>query len=658
MDIYSYSFNDNDMHSSLQQVLKSTTMFLAEHSSTIIVSSAVFIILSVLTSVLTREPKMVHKGKPIGPQPKWEVLKALNYVVLGLFVGSISYAVFNYRRAMSQPLIGVSPITNMFWPVILIWTLCLAYFFGFFGISFVDKEMLQSPSAFDLSTLDSGVQEQTQRGQRKSTESQMRIATKKPFESGVAPICSDGPPVSQNASSHEESAQILSNIPEPDYPSLSDEEVLSHILNGTLKDYQLEKKLGDYERAVSVRRQLFENILEQKLDLIPFTHFDYNKVFGANCEIVVGYVPIPVGIVGPLLMNGSEIYVPMATTEGCLVASTNRGCKAISSSGGCNAVVLKDGITRAPCVRLPSAMRAAALKLWVSQPDNFKRVAEAFNSTTSFGRLETVDATVAGRDIFLRFCCTTGDAMGMNMVSKGCLKAIELIESEFPDAVLVAISGNMCTDKKPAAINWILGRGKSVVAEVVIPEKIVKNVLKTSVKEMIETNTAKNHIGSAMAGAIGGFNAHAANIVTALFLATGQDPAQNVESSNCITIMELADDGHSLYASVTMPSIEVGTVGGGTNLPAQAGCLQICGVRGASKAPLAPGDNARQLAQIVACSVLAGEISLMAALSANHLVRSHMQHNRKPTESVPSPAEQIASAIRKTESCPNIAGNA
>jgi hydroxymethylglutaryl-CoA reductase (NADPH) len=249
----------------------------------------------------------------------------------------------------------------------------------------------------------------------------------------------------------------------------------------------------------------------------------------------------------------------------------------------------------------------------------------------------------------------SGDAMGMNMVSKGCLKAIEVIEVAFPDSVLVAISGNMCTDKKPAAINWILGRGKSVVAEAVIPEHVVKNTLKSSVHDMIETNKQKNHIGSAMAGSIGGFNAHAANIVTAVFLATGQDPAQNVESSNCMTIMEYAEDGKSLHVSVTMPSIEVGTVGGGTHLPAQAGCLEICGVRGAAKgASSSPGDNSRKLAQIVAASVLAGELSLMAALAANHLVRSHMQHNRKPTEPAPTAMEVQASLLRKNSSTPNL----
>jgi hydroxymethylglutaryl-CoA reductase (NADPH) len=142
---------------------------------------------------------------------------------------------------------------------------------------------------------------------------------------------------------------------------------------------------------------------------------------------------------------------------------------------------------------------------------------------------------------------------------------------------------------------------------------------------------------------IGGFNAHAANILTAVYLATGQDPAQNVESSTCITIMDVADDGKSLQISVTMPSIEVGTVGGGTHLPAQSGCLEMMGVRGAARGPgQQAGDNARQLAKIIGAAVLAGELSLMAALAANHLVRSHMQHNRKPSVPEPTKASLIS----------------
>lgn len=583
----------------------------------------------------------------------------LNFVVIGVFVGSITYVAFNYHDTIGHASDSPSPITNMFFPLIVLWSVCLAYFFGFFGISFLDKEYLSgSPSSYglnqlgdeDISATGGGAAAVTTMTSTTKEEEETAItATKKksqdfPQGAGFRPSISSRTGTSTSIALEarndtvicsDTKATVVSTTAEKqsdiDFAALGDEELLEHLLDGSLKDYQLEKKLGNYERAVGVRRSLYSTILDQDLGLIPYTGYDYDKVFGANCEIVIGYVPIPLGIVGPLVINGEPIYIPMATTEGCLVASTNRGCKAITSSGGCCSVVMKDAITRAPCVRMPSAMRAAAVKRWVGQQEHYQQLEQAFNSTTNYGKLVGLEATVAGRNVYLRFNCMSGDAMGMNMVSKGCLKAIEVLENEFPDLILVAISGNMCTDKKPAAINWILGRGKSIVVEAVIPEVIVKSVLKSSVYDMIETNKQKNHIGSAMAGSIGGFNAHAANIVTAVFLATGQDPAQNVESSNCLTIMEYAEDMRSLHVSVTMPSIEVGTVGGGTHLPAQAGCLEICGVRGAAKGPdSSPGDNARKLAQIVGSAVLAGELSLMAALAANHLVNSHMQHNRKP----------------------------
>jgi hydroxymethylglutaryl-CoA reductase (NADPH) len=276
---------------------------------------------------------------------------------------------------------------------------------------------------------------------------------------------------------------------------------------------------------------------------------------------------------------------------------------------------------------MPDAIGAASVKHWIEEPENFSKVRKAFESTTSFGKLQTVKGAVAGRNVYLRFVCFSGDAMGMNMVSKGCLAVIDVLQEVFPEMELIAISGNMCTDKKPAAINWIDGRGKSIVCEARIPGRFVESTLKTTVQALVETNIQKNLIGSAMAGALGGFNAHASNIVTAIFLATGQDPAQNVESSMCMTIMEEIDG--DLLVSVNMPCIEVGTIGGGTSLPAQGACLDVIGCRGASKPPAPSGSNARQLAQVVAGAVLAGELSLMAALASNQLVRAHMQHNRK-----------------------------
>jgi len=165
-----------------------------------------------------------------------------------------------------------------------------------------------------------------------------------------------------------------------------------------------------------------------------------------------------------------------------------------------------------------------------------------------------------------------------------------------------------------------------VVCEAIIKEEVVKKVLKTNVASLVELNMLKNLTGSAMAGALGGFNAHASNIVSAVYLATGQDPAQNIESSHCITMMEAVNDGKDLHVSVTMPSIEVGTVGGGTQLASQAACLNLLGVKGANRE--SAGTNARQLAKVVAGSVLAGELSLLSAIAAGQLVNSHMKYNR------------------------------
>jgi hydroxymethylglutaryl-CoA reductase (NADPH) len=315
----------------------------------------------------------------------------------------------------------------------------------------------------------------------------------------------------------------------------------------------------------------------------------------------------------------------MATTEGALIASTNRGCRAITLSGGARSVILSNGMTRAPLLRFPSLAEAAALKAWLATPENSGRIKEAFNSTTRFGKLQSVGARIAGRNIYIRFACNCGDAMGMNMVTKGAVAALQVICDEFPNAKLISLSGNVCSDKKPSAVNWIEGRGRSVACEVVIPKAIVEKTLKTTVKDIIDLNINKNLVGSAMSGSLGGFNAHASNIVSAVFLATGNDIAQNVESSTCITLMEA--QGEDLHVSVTMPSVEVGTVGGGTTLPAQAACLDLIGCAGANK--LVVGANADMLSRVVAGAVLAGELSLMAALASGDLLESHMKLNRR-----------------------------
>eukprot|EP01088_Endostelium_zonatum_P017688 TRINITY_DN5344_c0_g2_i1.p1 TRINITY_DN5344_c0_g2~~TRINITY_DN5344_c0_g2_i1.p1 ORF type:complete len:606 (+),score=160.10 TRINITY_DN5344_c0_g2_i1:72-1889(+) len=415
---------------------------------------------------------------------------------------------------------------------------------------------------------------------------------------------------------------------------LSDDEILDLLQTNKLPSYSLESSLApDFERAVKLRRLLLASSSPLSHSL-PFTDYDYSQILGRNCENVVGYIQVPVGVAGPLLLNSRKINLPMATTEGCLVASTSRGCKAITLSNGCRAVVVDDGMTRAPAVKFECLKTANQFKKYIKT--NFEGLRSVFESTSRFAKLVQIKTAIAGRTVYIRFKATTGDAMGMNMITKGVDACLDFLKTQFPEMEIISISGNYCSDKKPAAVNWIEGRGKSVVCETTLKKSVVESVLKTTVDAMIETNVSKNLVGSAIAGSIGGFNAHASNVVSAIFLATGQDIAQNVESSSCITLMERS--GEDLYVSVTMPSIEVGTVGGGTHLSGQNACLEM--VLGEDKEEekgekREGGKRAKRLAKAVCGGVLAGEISLMAALSAGHLTQSHMQLNRAKKEALP-----------------------
>lgn len=436
--------------------------------------------------------------------------------------------------------------------------------------------------------------------------------------------------------------ECIAKMKEGKTKDLSNEEVSSLVSAGKLPLYALEKQLADNARAVVVRRKAISKLANAPVldtESLPHKHYDYDRVFGACCENVIGYMPLPVGIAGPLIVDGKPYHIPMATTEGCLVASAMRGCKAINSGGGTQTVLTHDGMSRGPCVSFPSLARAGSAKIWLDSDEGQKVIKKAFNSTSRFARLQSIKSSLAGTLLYIRFVTTTGDAMGMNMISKGVEHSLAFMRTEcgWDDMEVISVSGNFCIDKKPAALNWIEGRGKSVVAEARIPGEIIRKVLKSDVKALVELNIDKNLVGSAMAGSVGGFNAQAANLVTAVFLACGQDPAQNVESSNCITLMKEVEG--DLQISVSMPSIEVGTIGGGTILKPQSTMLELLGVRGPH--PTNPGENARQLARIIASIVLAAELSLCSALAAGHLVQSHMQHNRAPKKEEPKSEEDI-----------------
>ncbi|KAG8368003.1 hypothetical protein BUALT_Bualt15G0000100 [Buddleja alternifolia] len=545
-----------------------------------------------------------------------------NAVFFTLFFSVVYYLLLRWREKIrnSIPLhvVTLSEIAAIF-------TLFASfiYLLGFFGIGFVQSLII--PRAEILDDDEEIIDDDEFDGMMLKEDSRATpCGAAIPFDDACSKVVSGSP--CRPTSKINIDDQVLPPTVVPLISSEEDEEIVKSVVEGKTPSYSLESKLGDCRRAAAIRREALQRITGKSLAGLPLEGFNYDAILGQCCEMPVGYVQIPVGIAGPLLLDGREYSVPMATTEGCLVASANRGCKAIYVSGGATSTLLKDAMTRAPVVRFGTAKRAAELKFFLENPLNFEALSLVFNSSSRFGRLQNIKCAIAGKNLYIRFSCSTGDAMGMNMVSKGVQNVMDFLNNEFPDMDVIGISGNYCSDKKPAAVNWIEGRGKSVVCEVIIKEEVVKKVLKTNTASLVELNMLKNLTGSAMAGALGGFNAHASNIVSAIYIATGQDPAQNVESSHCITMMEAINDGRDLHVSVTMPSIEVGTVGGGTQLASQSACLELLGVKGASKE--APGSNSRLLATIVAGSVLAGELSLMSAIAAGQLVKSHMKYNR------------------------------
>jgi len=416
--------------------------------------------------------------------------------------------------------------------------------------------------------------------------------------------------------------EVKGNSAKSGHENERDTIILNKLKDGSIKLYELEKELAPID-AIRIRREYIEGETETKLDNIGIFSIDIERVVKRNCENMIGTVQVPVGVAGSVLVNGGyargSYWLPLATTEGALIASVNRGCSAITKAGGAEVRVLHDGMTRAPVFATDSVAHAASVCDWVTvHRDELRTLAE---STTSHGKLTDIVTFVAGTSVYVRLEFDTKDAMGMNMVTIASAKVADLI-AQGTGARLIALSGNMCTDKKPAAINAVMGRGRSVVAGVALSHDLISQVFKTDAKTFMEVNYRKNLVGSARAGATG-FNAHAANVVAAMFIACGQDAAHAIDGSTCITTVDLTETG--VYVAVTLPSLPVGTVGGGTAVETQAECLRILGVAGGGTPP---GTNAKKLAEIIGAAVLAGELSLLGALAAQHLARAHQQLGR------------------------------
>ena len=391
--------------------------------------------------------------------------------------------------------------------------------------------------------------------------------------------------------------------------------------DGSLKPYELDELVG-HEAATTIRREHYEETLDVSLDAIGEYSLSAEQA-ESNIENMIGAVQIPLGIAGPLTVDGAHAagsyHLPLATTEGALVASVNRGCRLLEAAGGATARITDAKMTRAPVFAVPGVEAAIEVIDWLGEHE--AEVIEAAEATTSHGEVLSIDPYVVGDNLFLRFAFDTKDAMGMNMVTVATRAACQMIEAE-TDADLVALSGNLCTDKKPAAINAVEGRGYSVTAEATLSDAVLEDVLGVPATALAEVNTRKNLIGSAKAGSLG-FNAQVANVVASMFLATGQDEAQVVEGSNAITTVDTRDDG--VYVSVTLASLELGTVGGGTKLATQHEALELLGVAGGGDPP---GSNAKALAEVVATATLAGELSLLGALGSRHLAAAHERLGR------------------------------
>ncbi|MFH0828451.1 MAG: hydroxymethylglutaryl-CoA reductase [Candidatus Omnitrophota bacterium] len=345
------------------------------------------------------------------------------------------------------------------------------------------------------------------------------------------------------------------------------------------------------------------------------------SIFEGNIENYIGLAQVPVGVIGPLRINGlyahGDFYVPLATTEGALVASYNRGAKVISLSGGARVLCLLERVTRAPGFAFNDLVEAAQFIVWaVGQFAKFREIAK---TTTSHGNLDDFKVTVDGNQVYINFEYTTGDAAGQNMVTIATEAVCKYIMEESPiKPRFFFIESNMSGDKKATAISYLFVRGKKVSAEITIPRDIFMKFLHTTPEMMMEY-WKMSFVGGVQSGSIG-VQGHYANGLAAIFIACGQDAACVSEAAMGITRVDVVNNG-DLYISVTLPNLIVGTVGGGTSLPTQSECLALLGCKG--------DGTAKKFAEICAATVLAGEISIMGAVAAGQFASAHKKYGRK-----------------------------
>ena len=380
-------------------------------------------------------------------------------------------------------------------------------------------------------------------------------------------------------------------------------------------------KEDDYSHEMAKKRQAFmEEKSGVKIQHINQYSFD-PAITKGNIEHFTGVAQVPIGIAGPLLINGEhakgEFYIPLATSEGTLVASYNRGMKIITESGGVTVTICDDSMQRAPVFLFDNAREAREFGKWIEE--NFEEIKKVAESTTRVGKLRNIEQYLSNKFIYLRFNYTTGDAAGQNMTTTATFMATEWMRKNHPVAKNYILDGNIATDKKPSRINILHTRGKRVTAEIIIPDALIRKHLRQSPFRLMRGQNIST-VGAFMSGSQSNAN-HTANGITALFIATGQDVANVVESSLAIMFSEVTKEG-DYYYSITIPSLIVATYGGGTGLATQKECLDLLGCHGKGKV--------NKFAEIVAATALAGEISLISAIGAKEWASSHdaMGRNR------------------------------